>query len=82
MLLFADVPENPKYPDDLSVDHDRQVRDVHGKQFVTLVENPCLEALRFSFARCAKMLTDPFQVLFEYKMGKVMTNEIGCSVRF
>ena len=82
MLLLADVPGNAEYPDDFSVDHDRQVRDVHGQQIVTLVENPCLEALRFSGAGCGKMLTDPLQVLFEYQMGKVMTNEIGCGVRF
>ncbi|MNG08302.1 hypothetical protein D3C84_916500 [compost metagenome] len=28
------------------------------------------------------MLTDPLQVFFEHQMGKVMTNEIGCGVRF
>ncbi|MNW03294.1 hypothetical protein D3C71_1992090 [compost metagenome] len=28
------------------------------------------------------MLTDPFQVFFEYQMGKMMTNEIARSVRF
>ncbi|MCY1432131.1 hypothetical protein D9M71_481210 [compost metagenome] len=28
------------------------------------------------------MLTDPLQVFFKHQMGKVMTNEIGCGVRF
>ncbi len=60
MLLFADVPGNSKYPDDLSVDHDRQVRDGHGQQFFTFVENPCLETLRLTHAHCEKMLVDPF----------------------
>ncbi len=73
MLLLADVPGNAKYPDDLSVDHDRQVGNVHGQQVIALVEKPCLEALRLSGASGVKMPADPFQVFFEQQTGKMMT---------
>jgi len=81
MLLIADVTGNAKHTNDLAVDHDGQVRNVHGQQFFTLVSKPCLEALRGSGARCGKMLTDPHQVFLRHQTGKVMANELGCSLR-